>query len=98
MSVWYENALHFFLQCPLNIKNLRINFSSNLIDFNFEVNMASLLFWVENLSQAKNIAATYKIRDYIKDTNIFGILTMILLKQLYFNNFGLHMSSFMRAH
>ena len=62
----YENALHYFLQCPL-YTNLRINWSEHLIDLNFEWNMASLLFGDENLSQANNIAATYKSHDYIKD-------------------------------
>ena len=71
MSVWFWMWNdHYFLQCPL-YSNLRINLSEQLIGLNFEVNMASLLFGDDNLSQANNIAATYKIHDCIKDTNRF---------------------------
>ena len=33
--------------------------------------ITNLLFGDDNLSQANNVAATYKIHDYIKDTKRF---------------------------
>jgi len=66
-----EDAIHFFLHCAL-YSNKRVLLINELTNLQFKITIDNILYGDEGLSDDNNIAAVFKIHDFIADSMRFN--------------------------